>query len=456
MFNVQLLNEDFYTNLSAWYYYALSKIKLPIKPEYYKTERENVKNFTVRLICRTIFCWFLKEKGLINPQLLEIDDKKNKLLKDQAKESFHNQNSYYRGILQNIFFASLNTPMVPEKGRSKNSYYGRQYLLDDFDFGLFDSIPFLNGGLFEKLEEDNCNDTFDDGAISIPNELFYSDEIHSVIGNKTKETKGLNKLLAQYKFTVAENTPLEEEIALDPELLGLVFENLLAEIDPDENVAKVARKATGSFYTPRKIIDYMVNESLLLYLKNYFKESKLDNSKLNALIYFEQVDADDKSLRRHILNALDDLKVLDPACGSGAFPMGMLHKVVTLLNLVDPENEMWIEAQLQKLSPELRQQASKDLKRHELNYARKLGLVRNCIYGIDIQPMAVMITKLRFFISLLIEQDIDKTELKENYHISPLPNLETKILCADSLRDAQPQLDIFHQDSFDKLIIAKE
>ena len=464
--DIKELNQKFYKELSTWYYYATSTIKLPLRPEYCSSDKENVKNFTVRLICRIIFCWFLKEKGLIDENLLEIDEQKDKilrLLKYNTHNDFYHQNSYYRGILQNIFFASLNTPMVHGKGRSKKEYFGKQYLSDDFDYSLFDKIPYLNGGLFEKLEEDNCNEIIDDEVIHIPNELFYAGELTVGTGRNTKRTCGLNLLLSQYKFTVDENTPLEEEIALDPELLGLVFENLLAEIGPDETVAKTARRESGSFYTPRKVIDYMVNESLLLYLKNYIsqkasydftKDTQGFNQKLQNLIYFDKVDLSDKSFQSLIIEGLDNIRVLDPACGSGAFLMGILHKMVTVLLLVDENNEIWIEKQLQKLSLELREQARKDLNRHELNFARKLGLIRNCIYGIDNQPMAVMITKLRFFISLLIEQDIDFSAINENYHISPLPNLETKIICADSLQDAQP--DLFKKEAAIKLLAAKE
>ena len=269
--------------------------------------------------------------------------------------------------------------------------------------------------------------------------------------------RSLNRILASYVFTVHESTPLEEEVALDPELLGLVFENLLAEIDPDEGVAKTARKESGSFYTPRKVIDYMVNESLILYLLNYFKQKgkKAHIKSLNSLIYFDRLDGDDKAFNAIVVDALDSIKVLDPACGSGAFPMGMLHRIVSILKLVDPKNHLWLDKQLSRIEDKFqRNNFAKILEQHLEDYPRKLGIIKNVIYGIDNQPLAVLITKLRFFITLLIEQQIDLKKPEENYHIIPLPNIETKIICADSLVDLD--IGLFDETAFAHLRDAKE
>ncbi|GAB1372826.1 hypothetical protein MASR1M45_28890 [Candidatus Kapaibacterium sp.] len=444
VFDIQLLNKTFYAELSDWYNYALSIIKLSIKPSYYKSDNDNVKNFTIRLINRLIFSWFLKEKGLIDKSLLELYDyQNNKIgkLKDINSNNFLKSNSYYRGILQNIFFASINTP---HKNRKNDRFFGIKYLTDDFNFDCFNKIPFLNGGLFDKLEEDNCNDIIDDSKFAAPNELFYGKNIIVYEGKKQKLVNGLNVIFSKYKFTIEENTPFEEDIALDPELLGLVFENLLAEADPDENVSKSARKQSGSFYTPRKVIDYMINESLVLYFNNYLKvnNANINNakSKISNLVYFNSIDENDKTFSSLIIDAIDSMRVLDPACGSGAFPMGMLHRIVNILSIVDENNKIWVKKQLEKVAPELRESMKKEFDQHKLDYARKIGLIRNCIYGIDIQPMAVMITKLRFFISLLIEQKININSDDKNYKISPMPNIETKIICANSLRELQPNI----------------
>ena len=473
VFDVQILNEDFYKDLSAWYYYAVSKIKLIDIADAYagrpNPEEENTKQFVIRLIARLIFCWFLKEKEqLISPKLLELYDHQGNpryFIKKEDEKTFLKENSYYGGILQNIFFNCLNKPMNYPKGRLKKSeeakydptgrtkaekkldYRCKHYLIEDFDYELFNSIPFLNGGLFDKIDGDNLWDRIDDKNILIPNELFY--------GKNSSE--GINQILSRYKFTIAENTPLEEEVALDPELLGLIFENLLAEVNTDDKAAsKSAKKASGTYYTPRKVIDYMVNESLLLYIKNYFKEHGFNNKKIEDLVYLDKVDLSDSKFCAAIVNALDDIKILDPACGSGAFPMGMLNRIVQFLFLVDPDNNLWLSKYIKKLPPELQETTREELVKHDLNYVRKLGIIRNAIYGIDIQPMASHITKLRFFISLLIDQKVDKSKPDNNYNIISFPNIETKIICADSLKNASTQLDWTDENLFEKLKKSKE
>lgn len=456
--DIRELNSRFYKELSAWYNIATARIQLPVHAPYHASAAENVQHFTVRLICRTLFCWFLKEKGLIDRRLLELYDLRDEptdLLPGVRSPEFAAQNSYYRGVLQNVFFASLNQPMGTARAAA---YLGKRYLPADFDYGLFGRIPYLNGGLFDKLEEDNANDVIADGPLRVPNELFYAEELTAGSGRSQIRTQGLNRILNNYKFTVAESTAFEEEVALDPELLGLVFENLLAETDPDEKTAKNARKASGSFYTPRPVIEYMVNESLVLYLISYAERNGRAADDVAAtvkdLIYHDRLPADDPDFAELVVNAFDDLKILDPACGSGAFPMGMLNRVVHLLRLVDPGNRLWVEKQLRRLPAELRDTTRRDYEKHDFNYARKLGLIRNAIYGLDILPMASVITKLRFFISLLIEQEVDLSAPASNYNISALPNLETKIVCANTLKNIEPLW--FDEATIDRLEAARE
>ncbi|MDR1883581.1 MAG: N-6 DNA methylase [Prevotella sp.] len=243
-----------------------------------------------------------------------------------------------------------------------------------------------------------------------------------------------------------ENTPFEEDIALDPELLGLVFENLLAELDPnlEENTRKSIRKLTGSYYTPRNIIHEMVNDSLFIYLKKHIAAEKIPL--LSDLIYKDEYNANDNDFCKSIVSAIDRFKVLDPACGSGAFPMGVLHKLVAILKLIDKQNEKWIELKLQSVDSNYRDEFKKTLMLHQDDYSRKLGIIRDSIYGIDIQPLAVQITKLRFFISLLCDQ-------KNENGITPMPNIETKIICADSLKNLQP--DVFAKNAIEQLTEAR-
>lgn len=456
VFDNRVLNEQFYKEVAAWYQYAIDKIRLPDCPAHFRDDNEaHVKDFTVRLICRLMFCWFLKERGLIPEQMLELRDYRGRaypLVQDSAEaelnlELFGQSSTYYRAILQNLFFNVLHRP-ISERNRSTTEWFSPEAFHADFDRRLFERVPYINAALFERDEGDNANNRSEEGAFSVPNELFYAEEIEVQRGRAAGglvKTKGLNRIFAQYKFTIEENTSLEEEVALDPELLGMVFENLLAEIDPSagDAIQKSARNATGSYYTPRRIIDYMVNESLRIHLRNAmgYREGTLPEgyeAKLENLLYFDQLDPEDADFRKAVIEALDKVKILDPACGSGAFPVGMLNRMVQLLKLVDPKNHLWIELQVLRLPPEFQEQRRKDWLAYDNNYPRKLGLIRNAIYGIDIQPMAVMITKLRFFISLLIDQKIDLIDPTGNYGMEQLPNMETNVICANSLQSFEP------------------
>ncbi|MFZ1026170.1 MAG: hypothetical protein WAN66_08120 [Limnoraphis robusta] len=154
VFSLQALNNQFYADLQEWFYYASQKIKLPYRPEYLP-ENENIKNFLVRLLARTMFCWFIKEKGLIKPELLELRDWDGQvypLVKDFEDDNFLESNSYYRGILQNIFFNSLNQ----KDKKSLKDFKWTKYLHSDFQVECFTEIPYLNGGIFDKLDEDNA------------------------------------------------------------------------------------------------------------------------------------------------------------------------------------------------------------------------------------------------------------------------------------------------------------
>lgn len=443
VFSLKALNNQFYADLQNWFYYASQNIKLPFKPTYIN-DKENIKNFLVRLLARTMFCWFVKEKGLIQNELLELTDwqeNKYNLTHDIESEKFLNSNSYYRGILQNIFFNALNQK---EKKTAKD-FGWTKYWHPNLKLDWLTHIPYLNGGIFDKLDEDNAKESIEDSVISIPNFLFYGkpNEINA---------KGLNKILKSYKFTLDENTPFEEDIALDPEMLGLVFENLLAELDPnlEESAIKSIRKQTGSYYTPRKVIFEMVNDSLNLYLSKFIaaKYPTIDDikTKVNDLVHYNSLQNSQPEFEKAVVEALDQYKVLDPACGSGAFPMGMLHRMVDMLKLVDNQNEKWIELKLKNVDKAQRAEFKKVLTSHLDDYGRKLGIIRDSIYGIDIQPLAVQITKLRFFISLLIDQKTTKG-------ITPMPNIETKIICADSLKNIKA--DLFSTDAVEKLIDAR-
>ncbi len=487
--NISELNKKFYKELAYWYFWALQEVEFP-KDELKDDKTRNPIN-VIRLITRLIFVWFLKEKNLVPDDIFnkkEVD----KILDYKDKSG----STYYKAILQNLFFATLNTQMNKDvdkadmisrtfvKRNTGVAHYFRygKLIKDQTKFAdLMDNIPFLNGGLFECLDKrfkDNTKDIFIDGftqqvknegILKVPDYLFFTDAPRNIDLNNTFHTKGkkyevrgLIDILNRYKFTIEENTPVEEEVALDPELLGKVFENLLASYN--EETETTARKLTGSFYTPREIVNYMVDESLITYLTNSLvkdekneKQAEEVNQKLHHLFSYNNDKPEfTEEEKNSLINAIDNCKILDPACGSGAFPMGILQKLVFVLSKLDPNNKQWKQKQLDKVKSDrnlaLQMQDDKarettlleldkreeditkafDQNNHELDFARKLYLIENCIYGVDKQPVAIQISKLRFFIALIVDQKTEQSNLR-NRGVRPLPNLETKFVAADTL-----------------------
>jgi len=513
VFDVSLLNKKFYQELSNWYSYAVSEVVFPNQPKDTENIEEHKSQNVIRLLTRFLFVWFIKEKGLIPNEIFDEDYIK-KTLKDFNPKNMdgslfggHDKSSlYYKAILQNLFFASLNCPIKPldsndtrERGFRKLEHRGQHRdanFLMRYEDSFHNSqeflelinqyVPFLNGGLFECLD-DKTNGIYVDGfsdnlvkphQLIVPDYLFFGVEEHVDLstwyGSKNKSfkdatVKGLIKILDSYKFTVAENTPLEEDVALDPELLGRVFENLLASYNPETKTT--ARKQTGSFYTPREIVSYMVDESLIAYLKTKLEdEGDIENleEKLRELCsYSDKQPFTNEPIIVKLINALDNLKALDPAVGSGAFPMGMLQKMVYILSKLDPDNKHWQELQLDKAKQEsddvfeTKNKEEREKLLIEINnafdetinnpdYARKLYIIENSIYGVDIQSIAIQISKLRFFISLVIEQKIDRT--KPNFGVRPLPNLETKFIAANTLIGIEKDTgNLFNDEEIKKL-----
>ena len=460
-FSVEPLSKDFYKELSKWYFYALTQVEFPNdRDEDPHTLRANAM---IRLITRLIFVWFMKQNRLVPDGLFDKEQVDRLINYQDATGS-----TYYKAILQNLFFATLNTP--PEKERKfVNRQYGVQgfyrykRLIEDEDrfLELMKDIPFLNGGLFENLDQVGTNseeeirvDCFSDRKVNeerlkVPDYLFFGSQqanLEDYLGKKhqNEEVTGLIDLLNRYDFTIDENTPYDQEVALDPELLGLVFENLLASYNPETE--STARKESGSFYTPREVVDFMVEESLLEHLA---QQTQLNRESLKALFKNNDEQPFEKQEdKAAIVNALSNVKLIDPACGSGAFPMGALQKMVHVLSLVDHDNQMWKERQKEIAIEETKEAyeiGDHEERRHRLeaieqafeegvkepDYARKLFLIENTMYGVDIQPIAIQIAKLRFFIALLVDQETEPD--RENFGIMALPNLETKFVAADTL-----------------------
>ncbi|MFH1561921.1 MAG: hypothetical protein ABIF11_00685 [Nitrospirota bacterium] len=474
--DTKLLNKKFFEELSNWYFWAQRYVEFPKDKKL--TDEKNIQNNLIRLITRLIFVWFLKEKNLVPENLFEKSFVKE-LLKSFDSENGHppptpasggQTKTYFTAILQNLFFATLNQKMnervfaedhhgfYKKDHGIKNEYrYPEQFsITKDEVIKLFKDIPFLNGGLFDCLDKENEEtgkveyiDGFsrnDKKTPFVPDLLFFGKErtidLSEEYGCKRNKEKcrGLLEIFNDYKFTIEENTPIEEEIALDPELLGKVFENLLAYYNPETKTT--ARKQTGSFYTPREIVNYMVDESLLAYLKQNLEEAGISDTEgtiKDLLSYSENPLSFNEKETQSLIAAIDNCKILDPACGSGAFPMGMLHKLVHILHKIDPRNELWKQKQIDKASqiddPYIKENAIADIEsafeNNEPDYGRKLYLIETCIYGVDIQPIAVQIAKLRFFISLVVDQK--KQANKDNFGIRSLPNLETKFVAANTL-----------------------
>jgi adenine-specific DNA-methyltransferase len=476
------LNKRFYSELFNWYLWAVKCVNFPNDVDDDKDTMVYNSESVIRLLTRLIFVWFIKEKNLVPETLFEII-KLKEILKDFNTKS-EKTSIYYRAILQNLFFATLNTPMdsditdenkdekrrfintLPKTGNDQyldqTKYrYEDYFIKPDKALELFSSIPFLNGGLFECLDfkEGNKEIRFDGFSSTanrqafVPDKLFFADEfildLNSEYGTKGKKYKveGLINILDSYKFTITENTPLEEEIALDPELLGKVFENLLASYNPETQTT--ARKQTGSFYTPREIVNYMVDESLIAYLNQKIDDTEGMETRLREL-FEHKTDLPEftESEKDMIIEAISMAKILDPACGSGAFPMGVLHRLVDLLNKLDADNTKWKLLQKQRAINETAEvfesgdTEERSIRLDEINkafdlninypdYARKLFLIENCIYGVDIQQIAIQISKLRFFISLIVDQKVDDN--KPNRNILSMPNLETKFVAANTL-----------------------
>ena len=472
VFSAQPLTKGFYRDLFEWYQWAVApetKVSFPGDVSTQDDDREDIDTRVIRLITRLMFVWFIKQKGLVPNSIFDVNYL-GSILKDFDPQSATDTN-YYQAILQNLFFGTLNRAIIEDgerrefakaaKSDVKNLYRYEELfsISEDEVIELFSSVPFLNCGLFECQDKSKTldgverrfyNDGFSRNALrwkdgtykyraTVPNILFFHPE------------KGIVSIFNRYVFTIEENTPQDVQVALDPELLGKVFENLLGAYNPETK--ETARNQSGSFYTPREIVQYMVNESLVAHLKRTV-DDKLED-KFRQLLDFTTHEVELTDEQKHqIVHALFTCKILDPACGSGAFPMGMLQQMVHILRQVDPNNEQWREVLLDMASDDSRRafgiadEEERNKKLDEIkntfnnalnspDYTRKLYIIESCIYGVDIQPIAMLITRLRFFITLICEQNeimLDKPE--DNFGIKTLPNLESKFVAANSLISA--------------------
>lgn len=359
-FKLSSLNKKFYEGITN------SFISLTQHLKNNDVEEQLSNQFANRLLGRLLFLWFLRKKNIIN------EDKEYFTIGDK------DDTQYYSKTLSELFFNVLNNE----------------------DHKDFDPItPYLNGGLFDQKS---------DGAYWNTNKPTFP----------TGFFRNLYDHFNSFNFTTDESTPEYEQIAIDPEMLGRIFESFLATLTTETGAQ--AKKANGAFYTPREIVSYMSRESLRQYLYTALDANTTLKESLDGLLDTpdnewalagtnSKRDTVAKEDRDRIIDALHNIKVLDPAVGSGAFPMGVLHKMLSIFERLEPNFD---------------------------SYETKLTILKNNIYGVDIDPTAIEICRLRAWLSIIVDvKDIKK--------IKPLPNLDFKFVCANSLIG----LDVSKQES---------
>ncbi len=347
-------------------------------------------------------------------------DGSRKFLRTIFEFSKNHKGNFFENYLEPLFYSTLN------RNRGPMGYCPE----------LHCRIPFLSGGLFEPLDGyDWKSNVFD-----IPDEIFSNKK-----DANDRNANGILDIFDRYNFTISEDEPMEREVAVDPEMLGKIFENLLEVKD---------RKSKGAFYTPREIVHYMCQESLINYL---VRKTSLPEEAIRDFILFGDFmkgEDTDKSKRlgnggmfispqlfkvnetgevivnklKDIDDALASVRVADPAVGSGAFPLGMVNEIVRARENITAYISIGMNANAKRLM----------YKNERSPYALKLNTIRNSIFAVDIEPSAIDITQLRLWLSLVIDDEITldaSNDLEGHKNPLPLPNLECNILCGNSLID---------------------
>ena len=422
-FDIETVTKEFFNKYTELFFQLKEHLdELLEKDERIKKDFEEKEISTVDFAKKTlgqiVFLYFLQKKGWFG---VAPDKNWGEGPKKFLRELFNRKEKYgknfFNDILEPLFYEAL------AQDRGKESIYPR---LNNC------RMPFLNGGLFEPM----LNYSWETTNIIIPDELFSNE----IIDPKTKDKgTGIFDVFDRYNFTVNENEPLEKEVAVDPEMLGKVFENLLDIKD---------RKSKGTFYTPREIVHYMCQESLINYLETEtnneipredleFFIQKGDRIIENDKIYLERKAERDKKyginkykdttykslLPESIRNradkldeSLQNIKVADLAVGSGAFPLGMINEIVRARKVLNVY-----------------------LKKDVSDYDFKKYAITHSIYGVDIDPGAVDIAKLRLWLALVVDE--------EEPH--PLPNLEYKIMQGNSLISEYEEIKLFDESIFE-------
>lgn len=365
-FDVERLTNTFYREYARRFRAVQARIKQDNPAIEAFADPTRLHTFTQRLFGRLMFLYFLQKKGALNND--------HQFVKSWYEATVRREENFYRSVLEPLFFETLNRPHPDMQSR-----FGR--------------VPYLNGGLFAPDEEDYV------GVVELADAIF-----------DTRHPDGLLYFLENHNFTIEEDTPLEVEVALDPEMLGKVFENLLEEAE---------RGQSGTFYTPRPVVTFMCREALAAYLT---RETHIPDESLGWLLDEAETgepvrDAHgqpllnthslSRPLRERVDRALEQLRVLDPAVGSGAFPLGMLALLVGVRRALFRVGGVSIEQQT------------------PLVEGWKRNFIRDCLYGVDIKREAIEIARLRFWLSLVVDAD--------PFEMEPLPNLDFKLMAGNSL-----------------------
>jgi len=424
-FSVEAVTKEFFTKYAELFekiHKALEKLVVKDKAigEEFTAKGVNTVDFAKKLMGQIVFLYFLQKKGWLGvARGRDWGSGRRDFLRRLAKGEYGKYGNFFNDILEPLFYDTLATDR------------GHEAWCNRFEC----RIPFLNGGLFEPPGDYDWRKT----DIILPDRLFTNSEFveEGITGT------GVLDVFDRYNFTVNEAEPLEREVAIDPEMLGKVFENLI-----EDN----RRKGLGAYYTPREIVHYMCQESLINYLDTtlntrqkslvpaepkqarLFGEPEPQQTTLQTAAYEEIVPRSDietfvhlgeqishyeavetayrikmpKSIApnaRLIDDKLAEITICDPAVGSGAFPVGMMTEIVRARSALTPYFN------------DVHERTPYHFKRHA---------IQNCLYGVDIDAGAVEIAKLRLWLSLVVDEEDPK-------QIKPLPNLDYKIVAGNSL-----------------------
>ena len=403
-FDIENVTDDFFNEYKRLFLdLADSLRKVKEKDDIVKDEfnLKHIKStdFAKKLMGQLVFIYFLQKKGWLGVEKdADWGTGPKNFLRNIFDKCIKDNKNFFNDVLEPLFYEGLSSD-VPD------------YHYSQFGF----KVPFLNGGLFEPINDYNWIET----DVNLDNSIFSS----------------ILDTFDKFNFTIKEDEPLEKEVAVDPEMLGKVFENLLEVVD---------RKSKGAFYTPRHIVHYMCQENLISYLDTNSDVSEEDlrvfitegDLAIDSIIrvneqikgygkQFDRIKLPD-SIKEHsdeLEQLLKKVKVIDPAVGSGAFPVGMMNEIVKaryILRLINGVEDVNL-------------------------YNLKRETIENSLYGVDLEYSATDVTKLRFWLSLIVdEEDIN--------HIKPLPNLDNQIMCGNSIIDGYKDVKLFD----DNLIIRSE